>query len=144
MTISDKQSALVERFNAIHDWEDRYREIIQLGRKLPEFPEAQRTDSNKVKGCQSQVWMHAGLEGERIVFLADSDAAIVRGLIAILIEVYSGETPDAILETPPSFIDDLGLSSHLSQNRANGLSAMIKQMKMYAAAFKALAARGAG
>ncbi|MEO0814307.1 MAG: SufE family protein, partial [Myxococcota bacterium] len=93
--------------------------------------------------CQSQVWMHARLNDGTVEFQADSDAMIVRGLIAILVEVYSGESPDAILETPPSFIDDLGLSSHLSQNRANGLSAMIKQMKMYAAAFKALAARGA-
>lgn len=144
MSIAEKQRSLVERFNAIEDWEERYREIIQLGRKLPQLPEEHRTDANKVKGCQSQVWMHAGLENGHIVFLADSDAAIVRGLIAILIEVYSGEAPDAILETPPTFIDELGLSSHLSQNRANGLSAMIKQMKMYAAAFKALAARGAG
>lgn len=144
MSIEEKQKALVERFNAITDWEDRYREIIQLGRKLPELPEEHRIEKNKVKGCQSQVWMHAGLEDGTVVFRADSDAAIVRGLIAILVEVYSEEPPDAILETPPSFIDDLGLSSHLSQNRANGLSAMIKQMKMYAAAFKMLAARGAG
>ena len=142
-TIAERQSALVERFSEISDWEERYREIIRLGRSLPEFPEDQRTERNKVKGCQSQVWMHALLQDGNVVFVADSDAAIVRGLIAILLELYSGQPPQAILEAPPSFIDELGLGTHLSQNRANGLSAMLKQMKLYATAFRALAQRGA-
>lgn len=143
MTIEQRQADLVDRFQAITDWEDRYREIIQLGRKLPDFPDELRTDSNKVKGCQSQVWMHAALDDGKVVFHADSDASIVRGLIAILVELYSGQPPEAIMAAPPSFIDELGLGSHLSQNRANGLSAMIKQMKLYATAFNALAQRGA-
>ena len=142
-TIAERQSALVERFSEIGDWEERYREIIRLGRSLPEFPEDQRTERNKVKGCQSQVWMHAALQDGNVVFVADSDAAIVRGLIAILLALYSGQPPQAILEAPPSFIDELGLGSHLSQNRANGLSAMLKQMKLYATAFRSLAQRGA-
>ncbi|MEM7435920.1 MAG: SufE family protein [Myxococcota bacterium] len=140
-TIAQRQAALVERFGKISDWEERYGEIIRLGRLLPEFPEDKRTELNKVKGCQSQVWMHASLQDGNVVFVADSDAAIVRGLIAILLELYSGQPPRAILEAPPSFIDELGLGSHLSQNRANGLSAMLKQMKLYATAFQALAQR---
>lgn len=140
-TIEQNQRALVASFSTIDHWEERYREIIRLGRELAPFPEEHRTTKNKVKGCQSQVWMHAELRDGRVEYVADSDAAIVRGLIALIVKVYSGQPPAAILEAPPSFIDDLGLSGRLSQNRANGLASMIKQMKLYAAAFQTLEAR---
>lgn len=142
VSVADRQQELVDRFNAIEDWEDRYREIIRFGRELPELPPELRVEKNKVKGCQSQVWMHAELEDGRVMYRADSDAAIVRGLIAILVKLYSDQPPQVVLESPPDFVDALGLSSRLSQNRANGLAAMIKQMKLYAAAFQALGARG--
>lgn len=138
-TIAEKQAALIARFNAIPTWEDRYREIIRAGRELPELPEEQRIEKNKVKGCQSQVWMHARAEDGRVRYVADSDAAIVKGLISLVLEVYSGHTFDEIIATPASFVDALGLGQHLSQSRANGLSAMLKQVKLYALAFKAMA-----
>ena len=138
---------IADTFEFLDDWEDRYRHVIELGKAMDPLDDAFRVPATKVDGCASQVWLVPEVDGSggtaTFRFKGDSDAMIVRGLIAILVEVYSGESPDSILETPPSFIDDLGLSSHLSQNRANGLSAMIKQMKMYAAAFKAMAARGA-
>lgn len=137
-SIEEKQKTLVERFGAIGDWEDRYREIIALGRALPALPDEYRTDKNKVKGCQSQVWMHAALEDGKVIFRAESDAAIVRGLVAILVDLYSEQPAHEILRAEPRFIDELGLGSHLSQNRSNGLSAMLKQMKLYATAFQAL------
>ncbi|MEZ0311181.1 MAG: SufE family protein [Myxococcota bacterium] len=138
-SIADKQAALIARFNAIPSWEDRYREIIRMGRDLPAFPEEHRLDKNKVKGCQSQVWMHARPESGRVHYEADSDAAIVKGLISLVLEVYSGHTFDEIIATPATFVDGLGLGQHLSQSRANGLSAMLKQVKLYALAFKAMA-----
>jgi cysteine desulfuration protein SufE len=137
-TSADKQAELIARFNAIPSWEDRYREIIRLGRALPAFPEEQRLDKNKVKGCQSQVWMHARAEGGCVLYVADSDAAIVKGLVSLVLEVYSGHTFDEIIATPATFVDALGLGQHLSQSRANGLSAMLKQVKLYALAFKAI------
>jgi cysteine desulfuration protein SufE len=146
-TIESKQQELVAEFQSMTDWQDRYRSIIQMGKALPDFPEEHRVDKNKVKGCQSQVWLHARLDGDRVQFIADSDATIVRGLIAILLRVFSGHTPDEIIEAEPHFINDIGLSENLSQTRANGLAAMIKQIKFYGIAFKTLreqmAARGA-
>lgn len=146
-SISDRAGALVAELQALTNWQDRYRRIIALGRALPTLADEHRTDANKVKGCQSQVWLHASLEsgasGESVVtYVADSDAAIVKGLVAIVLGVYSGATPAQILATPPTFVDELGLSENLSQTRANGLQAMIKQIKLYAVAFSALAARG--
>lgn len=138
-TIADKQAALIARFNAIPGWEDRYREIIRMGRDLPAFPEEHRVEKNKVKGCQSQVWLHARPEDGRVYYAGDSDAAIVKGLVSLVLEVYSGHTFDEIIATPATFVDGLGLGQHLSQSRANGLSAMLKQVKLYALAFKAMA-----
>jgi cysteine desulfuration protein SufE len=138
-SIADKQAALIARFDAIPSWEDRYREIIRMGRDLPAYPEEQRLDKNKVKCCQSHVWMFARPENGRVYYVADSDAAIVKGLISLVLEVYSGHTFDEIIATPATFVDGLGLGQHLSQSRANGLSAMLKQVKLYALAFKALA-----
>lgn len=142
MTIAEKQKAMTERFAAIPDWEDRYREIIKAGRDLPPFPEQHRLDKNKVKGCQSQVWIHAWHENGRVYYFADSDASIVKGLIALVLEAYSGQPFDEVIATPASFVDGLGLGQNLSQSRANGLSAMLKQVKLYALAFKAMAGGG--
>lgn len=141
MTVGEKQAAMVERFNAIPDWQDRYREIIRLGRELPALPEEHRLDKNKVKGCQSQVWIHAWADNGRVYYVADSDASIVKGLISLVLDAYSGQPFDDIIATPASFVDALGFGQHLSQSRANGLSAMLKQVKLYALAFKTMAAR---
>jgi len=137
LTIEKAQEEIVEEFDYLGDWTERYKHIADLGRKLPPFPEDQRLDENKVKGCQSQVWLSGHLNGKQIVFDADSDALIVRGLIALALRVYSGRTPEEILDTPPEFINKIGMSEHLSANRANGLQAVIKQIKRYAVAFQA-------
>ncbi len=141
MTIGEKQAAIVAAFTEIPDWEDRYREIIRFGRELPQFPEEHRKDTNKVKGCQSQVWIHAWPKDGRVYFAADSDASIVKGLISLVLDAYSGQPFDDVIATPATFVDALGLGQHLSQSRANGLSAMLKQVKLYALAFKTMAAR---
>lgn len=138
MSVEEKQNALVEEFTKIQDWRDRYRRIIELGRNLPEFPEEHRVDEHIVKGCQNKVWLHAELDEQgHVVFFADSEAQVVRGLVAILLEIYSGQSPDAIIVTPPTFIQDLNLGENLTMNRASGLSAMIRQMKFYALAYRA-------
>jgi cysteine desulfuration protein SufE len=135
--ILQKQAQLVEEFEALPEWEARYKRIIDIARTLAPLPDEHRTDANKVRGCSSTVWLHASYAGGRVAFLADSDAVLVRGLIALLLRVYSGHTPDEILAAPPEFIEELGLNAHLSPNRANGLSAMVKQIKAYALAFRA-------
>jgi len=140
-SIQEKQVSITARFNAIEDWESRYREIIALGKQLPDMPEDQHTEANKVKGCQSQVWLSPRVEEGRIYFHADSDAAIVRGLVALLVEVYNGHSPDEILAADETFLDRIGLIEHLSQTRSNGLSAMIKQIKYYALAYSAILKR---
>ncbi len=138
-TPNDRQQALVKRFADIDDWEERYRQIIKLGRDLDGLPDDLKTDKLKVQGCQSQVWLHAELTNDGTVrFRADSDAMIVRGLIAMLLEVYSGASPAEILTTKPEFIAEIGLESHLSPTRTNGLRSMIEQMLYYAKAFETL------
>jgi len=133
-SISDVQAELIDEFQFLEDWMDRYRHIIDLGRKLPEFPEAWMTDDFKVEGCQSQVWMKPEIRNGRLVFHAKSDAAIVSGLIAILLRLYSDRLPDEILTTPPQFIEAIGLHEHLSPSRSNGLHSMIKKIFAYAKA----------
>jgi cysteine desulfuration protein SufE len=128
----------VADFNSLKTWEEKYTRIIQMGRELPHMDESQKNDENKVRGCQSQVWMVARFEDGKIFFSAESDASIVQGLIAILLKVYSGRTPKEILDQSPDFIQELGLNTNLSQSRANGLVAMIKQIKFYALGFQAL------
>lgn len=140
-SIQEKQDSITARFNAIEDWESRYREIIALGKQLPAMPEDLHTEANKVKGCQSQVWLSPRVEEGRIYFHADSDASIVRGLVALLVEVYNGHSPDEILAADETFLDRIGLIEHLSQTRSNGLSAMIKQIKYYALAYSAILKR---
>ncbi len=118
-------------------WEDRYRHIIDLGKSLPPMREDDKTEDLKVRGCQSQVWLKAELRPDRTLhFIADSDALIVKGLIAMLLRIYSDRTPQEILASDPDFIRELGLAQHLSPSRANGLNAMIKQIKYYALAFQ--------
>lgn len=143
-SIAEKQAEIVDEFLAISDWRDRYRHIIETSRTLEDLPEELRTDNIKVKGCQSQVWLHASLHDGKVIFRADSDAAIVKGLVAIVVRVFSGHTPDEILAAGVDFVDKIGLSEHLSQSRANGLSAMLRQIKLYAQVLKlqALAGRG--
>ena len=127
------QAELVEEFAFFDNWMDRYQYLIDLGRRLPKFPEALMTDSNKIRGCQSQVWFVADKAGDRLEFRAISDAAIVSGLIALLLRIYSGRRPRDILDTPPDFVTALGLEQHLSPTRSTGLHSMLKAIHAMAA-----------
>ena len=118
------------------DWEERYQYMIDLGKTLPLIDAQYKTDQNIIKGCQSKVWVHAELKNDTIVFTADSDAIITKGIIAILIRVFSNQHPSAIIEANTNFIDQIGLKEHLSPTRANGLVSMIKQLKLYAIAYQ--------
>jgi len=137
MNIIEKESAIIEEFSVFEDWMDKYAYIIDLGKSLPVIDEQYKTDNFIIKGCQSQVWIHASYENGRVYFTADSDAVITKGIVNVLIRVLSGSTPDEILEASMSYIDKIGLKEHLSPTRANGLVSMIKQLKLYAMAFKA-------
>jgi len=134
--IQERVDTLIQQFNHIDKWEDRYKYIIKLGKQLQELPEEYRIDQFKVRGCQSQLWLHAQLTDGNVVFHADSDAAIVRGIVSLLISIYSDSTPDEILQTKPDFLDTIGLRDHLSMSRANGLSSVLKQISLYALALK--------
>ena len=134
--INSVQEEIVEEFSLFDDWMQRYEYMIELGKSLPLIDPEYKTEDNIIKGCQSKVWIHADLEGDKLVFTADSDAIITKGIIAVLIRVFSNQHPDAILGADTSFIDKIGLKEHLSPTRANGLVSMIKQLKMYAIAFK--------
>jgi cysteine desulfuration protein SufE len=136
MTIQEKQKQLVHDFENVGDWEERYKKIIAMGRQLPDMPEQYKTDDNKVKGCQSQVWLHAELTPDgKMLLHGDSDAMIVKGLVAVLLKVYSGADPEEILKSPPEFLRALGFEGNLSPSRANGLHAMLKQIQHFATAF---------
>lgn len=141
MTIQETQEQIVKEFEQFIEWEDKYKRIIDLGRELPAINKSYKTEKYKLSGCQSQVWINAKLENGKIIFEADSDAAIVKGLVALLIKVYSGHTPDEILSSPPEFVKKIGIDNHLSPTRKNGLGAMMKQIQMYAMAFKAMLAK---
>lgn len=130
--VLEAQQELVEEFSFFDNWMDRYQYIIDLGRRLPEFPESEMTDANKIKGCQSQVWFVASEHDGRLNFQAISDAAIVSGLIALLLRIYSGRRPEDILETPAEFIAALELEQHLSPTRSNGLSSMLQAIRAFA------------
>lgn len=127
-----EQQALVDEFRFFDDWVDRYQYLIDLGRRLPEFPEALKTDENRIRGCQSQVWFVPRKVGDRLEFSAISDAAIVSGLIAMLLRVYSGRRPREILDTPPDFVDALNLERHLSPTRSTGLHSMLEAIRRFA------------
>ena len=137
MTINELQNNVIEEFADFDDWMDRYQLLIDLGNEQPALDERYKTDQNLIEGCQSRVWLQADLEDGKVVFQAESDALIVKGIISLLIEVVSGHTPDEILNSDLYFIEKIGLKEHLSPTRSNGLLAMIKQMRMYALAFKA-------
>ena len=138
MAIQQRIDELVSEFSSIAEWEDRYSKIIGIGKELDALEDEHKIAKNIVKGCQSQVWLVASLEGDKVILRGDSDAVIVRGLVSLLLKVYSGATLDEILTTPPTFLEDLGFKNNLSPSRANGLFAMVKQIKLYALAFKTL------
>ena len=135
-TIESIQNEIVEEFSLFEDWMQRYEYMIELGKSLPLIDEKYKKEDHIIKGCQSKVWIHADLEEELLKFTADSDAIITKGIIAILILVFSNQHPKDILEANTDFIDKIGLKEHLSPTRANGLVSMIKQIKMYAVAFQ--------
>lgn len=134
--LADRADQIVARFQSLSSWEDRYKLLIDLGRQAPELAKEFKTEENKVRGCQSQVWMRAWLsEDQKVLFEADSDALLVKGLVSILVQVYSNTDPSDILQFPPEFIKQLGFDSNLSPSRTNGLHAMLKQIRNYAIAF---------
>lgn len=136
MTIAEKEQDIIDQFTELDDWMDRYALIIDMGNALPPLPESLRTPDRLIEGCQSRVWLDAEMQDGKISYRADSDAIIVKGIISMLIDVLSSHTPDEILNADLSFINEIGLSEHLSPTRSNGLVAMLKQMRAYAAAFK--------
>ena len=137
VSIEEKQQDLIEVFSFYEDWTDKYEHIISLGKKLAPMDEALKTTENLIKGCQSKVWLHASFENGKIYFNADSDAIITKGLVGMITGLFSGHSPKEIAETNLHFINDIGLTQHLSPNRSNGLLSMIKQIKYYALAFQA-------
>lgn len=137
-TIDELQEEVVEEFADLEDWMDKYQLLIDMGSEQEALPEEYKTEQNLIDGCQSRVWLQADLVDGHIVFLAESDALIVRGIVALLVRVLSGHTPDEILNADLYFIEKIGLREHLSPTRSNGLLAMLKQMRMYALAFKAI------
>tara|TARA_B110000444_G_scaffold29026_1_gene24051 strand:- start:11962 stop:12384 length:423 start_codon:yes stop_codon:yes gene_type:complete len=137
MTIKSIQEEVIDEFLLFDDWMQKYEYMIDLGKSLPLINEKNKTDDRLIKGCQSKVWLDAQLKNGKINYTADSDAIITKGIIAILLRVFSNQTPDAILSANTDFIDEIGLKEHLSPTRANGLVSMIKQLKIYALALKA-------
>jgi cysteine desulfuration protein SufE len=135
MTIKEIQQEIVEEFSMFDDWDERFQYVIDLGKSLPLIDEQYKVEENTIKGCQSKVWLHGKLTDGKVVFTADSDAIITKGIIAILIRVFSNQKPADILEADTQFIDKIGLKDQLSPTRANGLVSMVKQIKMYALAF---------
>jgi cysteine desulfuration protein SufE len=135
-SIKEIQDDIIDEFSMFEDWEERYQYMIDLGKTLPLIDEKFKTEDNIIKGCQSKVWVHAEFNDNNIEFTADSDAIITKGIIAILIRVFSNQSPKAIMEANTDFIDEIGLKEHLSPTRANGLVSMIKQLKMYAIAYQ--------
>jgi cysteine desulfuration protein SufE len=135
MTINESQDEIIEEFELFDDWADKYEYIIDLGKKLKGLPEEQKTEDNIIKGCQSRVWLNARKDEEKLIFDADSEAIIVKGLVNMLIRVLSGHTPQEIAKADLYFMEKIGMSQHLAQTRSNGLASMVKQMKNYAIAY---------
>ena len=136
MTIKETESEIINEFSAFDDWLDKYSMIVEMGKSLPLIDANFRTDQYVITGCQSKVWLHATYKDGTIIFTADSDAIITKGIVNLLIRVLSGHTPDEIINAKLEFIDKIGLREHLSPTRSNGLNSMIKQMRLYALAFK--------
>ncbi|MCM2301504.1 MAG: SufE family protein [Flavobacteriaceae bacterium] len=136
MTIKELQEEIIEEFSMFDDWMQRYEYLIEIGKSLPQISESFKKDENLIKGCQSKVWLHAELDNGIVIYTADSDAILTKGIIALLLRVFSNQTPANILEAEPFFIDEIGLKEHLSPTRANGLVSMIKQIKLFALAYQ--------
>jgi len=134
--IVDRVDQTKKRFLQYQNWEDRYKELITLGKSLDTYPEDKREEKFKIKGCQSQVWLYPEFKNGKVYFHADSDALLVKGIVGLLVNVYSDATPDEIINTKPDFLKEVGITEHLSMNRSNGLAAMMKQIQMYALVFK--------
>lgn len=137
MTIKEQQDNIIADFEVFGDWMEKYEYIIQLGKDLPLIDPQYKTDDNLIRGCQSKVWLHAEMQGDKLVFTADSDAVITKGLVALVIQVLSNQTPKDIANADIYFIDAIGLTSHLSPTRSNGLLSMLKQIKLYAIGYQA-------
>jgi len=141
MTIEEVQQEIIEAFSGFDDWMDKYAYLIEIGNELTPIDEKYKVESNLIRGCQSRVWLHQAFKEGKIHFEAESDALIVKGLVALLLRIYSDRTPKEILESEPHFIDAIGLSQHLSPTRSNGLLAMVKQMKLYALAYDTISSK---
>jgi cysteine desulfuration protein SufE len=135
-SIKDTEDSIVEEFSFFDEWDEKYSYIIDLGKMPAPLDEKYRTEANKIKGCQSQVWLNSYLNGSQVIFEADSDATIVKGLASLMVRVLSGHTPEEILNTELGFIERIGMTQHLSPTRSNGLASMVKQMKLHALAYK--------
>jgi cysteine desulfuration protein SufE len=137
MTISEIESTIIEEFSLFDDWMDRYNHLIEMGKELKVIDEKYRVQNNLINGCQSRVWLHADYQDGKVYFSADSDAVITKGLVSLMIRVLNGQSPDDIINSDMEFLNKIGLKEHLSPTRSNGLTSMVKQMKLYALAFKA-------
>lgn len=137
-SIAEREARIVQALSGLTSWEDRYRNIISRGQKLTDLPQNMHSDDHRVRGCQSQVWLHGELKDGRIYFLGDSDALIVKGLLALLLEIYNGATPKEILESSPQVLAQMDLKAHLSPTRAGGVQAIVRQIHYYAAAFQSM------
>ena len=136
MTIKEIQEEIIDEFSMFDDWMERYEYIIELGKSLPLIDDTYKTDVNLIVGCQSKVWLHSEIEGEKLNFTADSDAILTKGIVAILLRVFNNQKPQDILDADLYFVDEIGLKEHLSPTRANGLLSMVKQIKLLALAHK--------
>ena len=136
MTIKEIQEEIIEDFDLFEDWMQRYEFIIEMGKSMPQINEENKSDDNLIKGCQSKVWLHADYDNGKLIFSADSDAILTKGIVSLLLRVYNNQTPDDILTVDPYFIDSIGLKEHLSPTRANGLLSMVGQIKLLALAHK--------
>ncbi len=137
MTLKEAQDEIIEEFSAFDDWMDKYNYLIEISKEIPMIDAKYKTDEYAISGCQSKVWLHAEMEGDKLTYTADSDAIITKGIVALLIRVLSGRTPHEIAHSDLYFIDEIGLKENLSPTRSNGLLAMIKQMRLYAIAYEA-------
>lgn len=142
MSIDERAHSIVKQFSQYSDWEDRYRELIKIGKNAEVMPVQDKIDKFLVKGCQSLVWLKPSYTKGVVEFKADSDAVIVKGIVCLLVNVFSGATPEEILKNDISFLSDIGITEHLSMNRTNGLASMVKQIKMYGVVYKSLADKG--
>ncbi len=138
MSIEEKENEIIEEFAMFDDWADKYEYLIDLGKSLPKLDDNNKTDDKLIKGCQSKVWMHSKLIDGKVIYTADSDAIITKGMVALMVRVLSNQSPDEVIDSKLDFVEKIGLTKHLSPTRSNGLLSMIKQMKLDALAYKQL------